>query len=72
MTLTEIEELLAAWKLAYEAVSRGETASMNGRSLTRADADTCWAQIVRLERMSNRARGQAAGRGALGVSVARF
>lgn len=72
MTLTEVGEQLTAWKAAYLAVSKGQTFSMNGRSLTRSDADACWAQIVRLERLENRLRGEAAGRGGLGASVARF
>ena len=72
MTLVEIQTNLAEWKAAYSAVAKGQVFSMNGRTLTRVDADTIRNQIVWLERQEKQKQNEAAGRGPLGASVARF
>lgn len=70
-TLAETNESLQLWKDAYNKVSKGETFQMNGRTLTRADADTCWSQIQRLTRVRTRLQVQARG-GRGGHALARF
>ena len=60
LTLTAVQTMLSNWEAAYNAVSKGSSYSMNGRTLTRADADVCWNQIVRLQRQENQLRRQAA------------
>lgn len=59
LSLTQVQTSLSAWQTAYDAVSKGSSFSMNGRTLTRTDADLCWSQIARLQRMENRLLQQA-------------
>lgn len=71
LTETETSEMLDLWKAAYRAVSKGQTFTMNGRTLTRLDADQCWSQIQRLSRHRTRLiTRQRGGQG--GHALARF
>jgi len=71
LTLAETTELLDAYKAAYLAVSHGSSYNMNGRTLTRTDAEVCQQQIASLTRQENALRTQAAG-GQAGYSTADF
>lgn len=72
MSLAQVQASLALWESAYDAVSKGSTFSMNGRTLTRVDADVCWNQITRLTRLENQLlHKQQTGRSSLG-SLANF
>lgn len=60
MTLAEAEAALAAWDAALRAAARGQSYSIEGRSLTRADVpeirrtiDWLEARIARLQRAAN-------------------
>lgn len=72
LTLLQVQTSLTLWQAAYDAVSKGKTFSMNGRTLTRADADECWTQITRLSSMEAKLETQAANRSTLNAKVARF
>lgn len=72
MSLGQVQTSLALWQTAYDAVSKGQTFSMNGRSLTRSDADMCWLQITRLSRMENRLLSAGAGANNTRHSLAKF
>lgn len=72
MTLTDVQTQLTAWEAALLAVSKGQTASMGGRSLTRANLPEIRATITWLERKEKALLNKADGRSGLGASVARF
>lgn len=69
ITLSQVQDSLALWWAAYNAVTNGQTFSMRGRTLTQVDAEVCWANIQRLERKEARLMATAAGTNA-GVSHA--
>ena len=62
ITLTTAEARLADWLAADEAVSKSQSYSINGRSLTRADASEIRQQIDywqgHVTRLSRKARGR--------------
>ena len=53
-TLATVQAELALWETAYSAVTKGETFSMRGRTLTRVNADTCRQHITALTREEKR------------------
>lgn len=54
ITRTQVQTAAAEWYAAYVAVSNGQSFSMNGRTLTRADADTCFRQWQRMEKLDQK------------------
>jgi len=71
-TLTEVRTELTAWYAARTAAARGQTFSMNGRSITKANLPEIHAMISQLERREKSLQNVAAGRSPFGASVARF
>lgn len=63
MTLAEAETALAAWEKALTAVSRNQSYSIEGRSLTRADVAEVRETIDWLEGKIERMKRQASGKG---------
>lgn len=50
----QVQAAALNWYNAYVAVSSGQTFSMNGRTLTRADADTCYNNWQRMEKLDQK------------------
>jgi hypothetical protein len=65
MNLAEAEAALAAWEAALIAASRGQSYSIEGRSLTRADVGEIRRTIDWLENRIARLRRTATGRGGI-------
>lgn len=63
ITLTEAQEQVTAWKAASLALAKGLSFSMNGRALTRTDADEVRKMIAYWSRIeANILSGQQSGR----------
>ncbi len=71
MTPEQARQSLVNWQQAYDRVSKGLTFQMNGRTLTRADAADCAAEIQRLQRIINNDRIRKRG-GSGGAALAKF
>lgn len=71
-TLTEVRTELTAWYAARAAIANGQSFSMNGRSLSRANLPDINANIAMLERKEKSLQNAAAGRSPFGASLARF
>lgn len=56
MTLAEIDADLVVWTAARDAILvRGQSYTIDGRSLSRGDLETINAEIIRLRRLKDRA-----------------
>lgn len=54
ITRSQIQTDAATWHAAWVATAAGQSFSMNGRTLTRADADTCYRQWQRMEKLDQK------------------
>lgn len=54
ITRSQVQAAALAWYNAYVAVSNGQSYSMNGRTLTRADAESCYANWQRMEKLDQK------------------
>lgn len=72
MTATIAQTHLDAWLAADLAVAKGQSYSIQGRSLSRVDAETIKAQIAYWQGVINSLNAEAAGNKSPGVSIAKW
>lgn len=72
MTQSTAQAHLDAWEAADLAIASGKSYTINGRQLTRADAQEVRDQITYWQRVVNRFAADAAGNTSPGVRLAKF
>lgn len=72
MTVVTAQTHLDAWLAADLAVAKGKSYSIQGRSLTRVDAETIKSQIAYWQSIVNSLNAEAAGAVSPGIRIAKW